>query len=116
MPSGGSKVIYHQQRVLGMECQRLERIRGRSEMTGKMRRVHRRSKVLLADCGQSGFEYASLARQKHAEISFAERCSIYRCQKREAYSVRRKRQATETRTYGLRFLARISRRLHLIEP
>jgi hypothetical protein len=51
MPSGRSKVIYHQQCVLGMECQRLQRICCRSEMTGKMRRVHGRPEVLLADCG-----------------------------------------------------------------
>src|SRR5712671_5944165 len=29
MPSGGSKVIYHQERVLGVECQRLECVRRR---------------------------------------------------------------------------------------
>jgi hypothetical protein len=76
--SGGSKVIYHQQRVLGMECQRLECIRGRSEMTGEMRRVHSHPEMLLADCGQSGLEYASPTHEKHAEIGLAEWRSVYR--------------------------------------
>jgi hypothetical protein len=37
-----------------------------------MRRVHCHPEVLLTDGGQSGLEYASLPREKYAEIGFAE--------------------------------------------
>jgi hypothetical protein len=93
VPSGGGKVIYYQQRVLGMECQRLQGIRRGSEITGKMRRVHSRSEVLLGECGQGGFEYSSLPNEKHAEIDFAEGRPIYGREQREADSVGREGQA-----------------------
>ena len=94
VPSRGSKVICYQQRVLGMECQRLQRICCRSEISGKMRGVHGRPEVLLADCGQGGLEYASLPGEKHTEISFAEWRSIDRSEQREADPIRGERQTS----------------------
>jgi hypothetical protein len=58
-----------------------------------MRRVHSHPEVLLADCGESGLKYAGLAYEKHAEIGFAERRSVYRCEKREGDPIRSERQA-----------------------
>ena len=93
MPSGGSKVIHHQQRIFRIKCQRFEGIGRRSEMTGEMRGVHRRPEMLLTDCGQGGLEYASLSREEHTEIDFSERRPVYRRQQREADSIVRERQA-----------------------
>jgi hypothetical protein len=63
-------------------------------MTGEMRRVHSHPEVLLANGSQSGLECAGLAREKHAEICFAEWCPVYRRKQREADPIGRERQTS----------------------
>jgi hypothetical protein len=63
-------------------------------MIGKMRCVHRRSEMLLANCGQGGFECTGLSHEKHTEIDFAEWRAVYSCEQREDDPVGSERQAT----------------------
>src|ERR1035438_9602765 len=114
IPSGGRKVVHHQERILGMEGQPLQCRGCGSEVGRQTAGVQGRPEVLLAECRQGGFEYPGLARQKEAEIHPSQRGSVDRSQQGEGDPVWRQRQDLQTGMHRAHSPPGILRRQKLI--
>src|ERR1019366_687065 len=109
-----SEVIDHQQSVLGVERERLERITRRRPRPRQVEPIHASAKMLLVEGRQLTLEGAGLACQVKREVGITEHSPVRRRQQRKADQRRCKFSQLQTGSYrgdkriGLRCRAQLN--------